>query len=320
MMRGMEEVWRYIADWSPAYEVSNHGRVRRDGVNILGGAINSVGYAVVALSLSRARRKTHYVHRLVASAFIRPPLASEAVHHIDGNRLNNSLANLEIATWKELHRRTPRFSEPPRFTGTGSPPPDGFGEWRKIPGFDGRYFASSTGELWSAFDKHGRGRLLRQSSAQRYKSVGLTDPDGRKASHTVHSLIAATFLGPRPAGHYVCHGDDQPHNNAAENLRYDTAAGNSADAVRLGGMPRGVKTYNAVLTDSGVRVARDQYRSGMSVDDIAAAAGVSRSTAYNAIVGRTWGHLTGALEPHELRRYRPARAQGSHSNHSGSPF
>lgn len=59
-------------------------------------ALNNRGYLSVGV-----RRKTHMVHRLVAQAFIPNPEGKPFVNHIDGNKLNNSVENLEWCTAAE---------------------------------------------------------------------------------------------------------------------------------------------------------------------------------------------------------------------------
>lgn len=59
------------------------------------------GYKRVTLINDDGKRKTLSVHRLVANAFIENNENKPQVNHIDGNKENNNVANLEWATRKE---------------------------------------------------------------------------------------------------------------------------------------------------------------------------------------------------------------------------
>ena len=95
----MTEIWKVISGW-PNYEVSNLGRVRnitRD--YILKPIKQNTGYTQVALSKNDTR-KNFSIHRLVASEFIGLPVGM-VVNHLDFNKENNALENLQVCTQKE---------------------------------------------------------------------------------------------------------------------------------------------------------------------------------------------------------------------------
>lgn len=89
------ETWKPITDYVGLYEVSNKGNVR----NVKTGRIkkpnnNGRGYLFVGLYKNGAEKK-HYIHRLVAQAFIPNPNKLPEVNHKDEIRTNNKLDNLE---------------------------------------------------------------------------------------------------------------------------------------------------------------------------------------------------------------------------------
>ncbi len=82
------------------YHVTRDGEVYNIQRNILMTPLVHQGYSQVNLRKPGLRR-TKFVHRLLAQAYIPNPLKKKEVNHIDGNKLNNNLDNLEWATPKE---------------------------------------------------------------------------------------------------------------------------------------------------------------------------------------------------------------------------
>jgi hypothetical protein len=107
-------------NWLPAlgydghYEVSSCGRLKSLSrvINFSGGRIRRVrekimslradkdGYLTVSLSKNGVM-KTHFVHRLVAGAFITNPGSLPICNHRDGNKARNTIDNLEWVTYSE---------------------------------------------------------------------------------------------------------------------------------------------------------------------------------------------------------------------------
>lgn len=97
----MEEVWKDVSGFEGKYQVSNLGRVRNANGRLMKGSIhNKSQYKYVVLRVNNKRYNKH-IHRLVADAFIPNTHNSPCVNHIDGNKTNNVVENLEWCTYKE---------------------------------------------------------------------------------------------------------------------------------------------------------------------------------------------------------------------------
>ena len=112
--------------------------------------------------------------------------------------------------------------------------------WKPIPGYEGRYEASSHGRIRALLPrgtaKHGPHvlPLTPRSKTSPYFAVNLRDGDHRNVTIPVHVAVIAAFRGTRPLGLVTRHLDGDSHNNTIENLAYGTYAENSADAIRHG--------------------------------------------------------------------------------------
>lgn len=117
----MEEVWKPVVGYEGYYEVSNLGRVktaaifiRHDGnwseeggyvkkIKIRNQQTNRYGYKTIKLC-KLGNCKQARVHRLVAEAFIDTDNLNNQINHIDGDKTNNIVSNLEWVTAAENMR------------------------------------------------------------------------------------------------------------------------------------------------------------------------------------------------------------------------
>lgn len=97
------EVWSEIPQYEGLYEISNLGRVR--SLKFAGGqrqkiikpTCNSKGYQQIGLWKDK-KRQVKYIHRLVATSFVKNPMNLNEVNHIDEDKSNNRFDNLEWCT------------------------------------------------------------------------------------------------------------------------------------------------------------------------------------------------------------------------------
>lgn len=108
------EIWKDIAGYEELYQVSNLGRIksldRYVGYKGIGkkfvkgsekiATVTKKGYLKVTL-FKNGRGTTREIQRIVAETFIDNPLQKEQVNHIDGNKHNNRVDNLEWCSPRE---------------------------------------------------------------------------------------------------------------------------------------------------------------------------------------------------------------------------
>lgn len=85
------------------YQVSDAGQIKnRDNLIMSSRACKTKGYRKIGLRhIDSGKQKTFLVHRIVAESFLSNPENKKTVNHIDGDKNNNAVSNLEWATQSE---------------------------------------------------------------------------------------------------------------------------------------------------------------------------------------------------------------------------
>ena len=95
------EIWKDVIGLENNYQISNIGRIksktpRYKNKEFLKTQINTFGYVTIKLF-----KKTYFFHKIIAKAFIPNNKNKPFINHIDGNKQNNKIENLEWCTASE---------------------------------------------------------------------------------------------------------------------------------------------------------------------------------------------------------------------------
>lgn len=181
-------------------------------------------------------------------------------------------------------------------------------QWKEIPGFCGRYWASSQGKIRSsrqAVAHRPKGqwqsrvipeRILKMTdTSDGYKSVELRDGCRRKRM-LVHRLVAMAFIENQLGLPHVNHIDANKRNNRADNLEWVTHQQNMAHASRMGLMVShsgpGEESPAAKLTDECVRSIKARLAAGEGPASISRDYPVTPSAISEIKAGRSWSHIS----------------------------
>jgi hypothetical protein len=177
-------------------------------------------------------------------------------------------------------------------------------EIRPVPGHPD-YFASDDGVVYST-------KLSPEMRPLKPIPAGGADADylyvnltlGRRLG--VHQIVAMTFL-PEPKvppgmKAVVRHRDNNPHNNAASNLRWGTQKQNLADRAEHGTLTRGERNGATKLTEEAVSEIRRRRAAGEPCHVIAPDFGVSKSQVHRIGLGARWAHIGTPPAPRQRRR------------------
>ena len=180
----------------------------------LQGSVRLNGYKVYRLSKNN-QKVEFYAHRLVAEYFIPNPENLPVVNHKDGNKLNNTVDNLEWTTYSEncVHAHQTGLVGARRKAEyyTENLPNE---IWTPVPEYD-KYLVSDHGRIRNSETN----LLLKPSEVCGYLKVRLSK-NGIVSDFLVHKLVYTTFIEDEiPENHVIDHIDGNKLNNCANNLR-----------------------------------------------------------------------------------------------------
>lgn len=160
-------------------------------------------------------------------------------------------------------------------------------EYKEHPAYAG-YFAGRDGSVIGR-----AGHVLKpNANGKGYVQMVMCLPGNKRKTVTVHRLVCETFHGPRPSqGHVVAHADGNSLNNAADNLRWATAAENEADKRQHGRTAEADGHGKSRLSADLVRKIRKARARGQSYSEMARYVGANKATIREAAIGRTWGSV-----------------------------
>jgi hypothetical protein len=163
-------------------------------------------------------------------------------------------------------------------------------EWRQSI-LDG-YEVSETGDLRRLFacTRFAAGHVLNGSlDTHGYRTYRIRG-GGKSTSYRAHTLVLLAFVGPKPTPDHQCaHWDGNRLNNHWTNLRWATAAENTADKIRHGTVYNGHRKFLAEEVMDMAAMRKD----GARYVDIQERYKISKGNLSAILNGATWSHVTG---------------------------
>ncbi len=164
--------------------------------------------------------------------------------------------------------------------------------WLPVVGYEELYLVSDLGRVKSldrinSLGRSYKGKVLSHIVGPHgYHTINVCR-NGEQKPKLVHRLVLAAFVGPAPVGHQCCHKNDIKADNALANLRWDTPASNSADALRNGKKYVGEAHLGAKLCNVDIHLIRGLATS-VTQRQIADWFGVHKNTIYKIVNRKSW--------------------------------
>lgn len=262
----------------------------------LKGSIRLNGYKVYRLSKNN-KKTEYYAHRLVAEYFIPNPNNFPVVNHKDGNKLNNSVENLEWMSYSDnvhhaydngLHKKIRRNAE--YYT-------EDLNEetWREIPKFH-NYLISNYGRIQNKNTK----LLLKPSIVCGYYKIRLSE-QGQVKDFILHILVYKIFTQKTiPEGYVIDHIDGNKLNCHINNLRCISSSENALSA------------YYDTLTNPSIKPVAQYDKTGQYINSFPSIRAAARalnldsstiSKVCNGINKTHGGYIFRYLTPEEFRSF-----------------
>lgn len=169
--------------------------------------------------------------------------------------------------------------------------------WKKVVGFEGRYEVSDMGRVRSLNERAIRiwgidGELIITANRNQDGYLHIPMRDGaHRHCRTIHSLVMAAFVGPRPSNGQCNHKDGNKSNNHLSNLEWVTPTQNMRHSVDVLGQRRGSRHVNAKLTEAKVVEIRSLCAAGIRQKEIARRFGVSNGLVSMLKNRLYWTHI-----------------------------
>lgn len=212
------------------YLINEAGEIKNTNTKkVLKGSITRSGYKYYRLSINGEKRR-FYEHILVAKHFLGEISKNMIVNHIDGNKLNNHVTNLEIISQSEnvKHAHENKLIIPNKQKKQEIQNlPDEI--WLPIKNYE-EYYVSDKGRIKSC--KRKVHIELKPSITNGYYKVSLCK-NGETKGFLIHQLVYMTFFNDYDTkGYVIDHIDNNPFNNEAKNLQKLTYQQNTQNAYQ----------------------------------------------------------------------------------------
>lgn len=164
--------------------------------------------------------------------------------------------------------------------------------WKDIPGFEGLYKISISGDVESfRIKRNPQHVILKPVLANGYKRVCLCK-DSKVFYKRIHSLVAQTFIPNQNGYPVINHRDGNKLNNDINNLEWCTSADNIRHAVKTGLISTQYGQYSRMskLTEEQAIYI---FNSNETISALSKQYGVSNSTINAIRKGVNWKHLKG---------------------------